>query len=412
MKTISPFPQLPDLSGIHEPVVFLNSNGNGDNFLAIGQKDELIVSIGERNVLERIDAFVEGSKDWIFGYFSYDLKNALEHLSSQSPEIMSMPLVHLIKVRSVMRWNSSTSSFYGEENPELWSHLFRENTDKRPTIEAIKLNPRIEKERYLKAVVSLQDHIRYGNIYEVNYCQEFGVSCYLGDPYPRYLHLNHYTEAPFSAYLRLGEIDVMCASPERFLSRRGDQLISQPIKGTIKRSPDPEIDEALRKALQQSEKDRSENVMIVDLVRNDLSRLAQRGSVQVEELFGVHTFKTVHHLISTVSARINQNTRFSQILKATFPMGSMTGAPKISAMNLIDSHEASARGLYSGSIGYIAPNGDFDFNVVIRSLIYHRKQKYLSCSAGGAITALSEPEKEYEESLLKAEAIQLSLALN
>jgi para-aminobenzoate synthetase component 1 len=380
--------------------------------LAMGQKAELIISVGETNVLEKIDAFVEGSPDWIFGYFSYDLKNVLENLSHQSPEIMSTPLVHLIKVKSVMRWNEKTSSYFGENTSEFWSHFFRETSDKKSTSSSIKLNPRIDKERYLKSIVSLQDHIRYGNIYEVNYCQEFGVSCHLNDSYQRYLNLNGYTEAPFSAYLRLGDIDVMCASPERFLSRSGDKLISQPIKGTIKRSADPKTDEALRIALQRSEKDRSENVMIVDLVRNDLSRLATRGSVQVEELFGVHTFKTVHHLISTVSARIPHTSKFSDILKATFPMGSMTGAPKISAMNLIDSHEASARGLYSGSIGYIAPNGDFDFNVVIRSLIYQRKQKYLSCSAGGAITALSEPEQEYEESLLKAEAIQLSLALN
>jgi para-aminobenzoate synthetase component 1 len=412
MKKILSFSQLPDLSEIEEPIVFLNSNGKGDNFLAIGQKDELIISVGESNILERIDAFVTGSTDWIFGYFSYDLKNVFENLTQHAPEIVSTPLVHLIKVKSVMRWNATMSSFYGDGTSEFWNNLFRESSKRKFSSKSIKLHPRIDKERYLKAVVSLQDHIRYGNIYEVNYCQEFGVSCLLEDSYQRYLNLNNLTEAPFSAYMRLGDIDLMCASPERFLSRMGDKLISQPIKGTIKRSDDPKIDESLRSALQTSEKDRSENVMIVDLVRNDLSRIAQRGTVQVEELFGVHTFKTVHHLISTVSAQINEASRFSEILRATFPMGSMTGAPKISAMNLIDNHEASARGLYSGSIGYIAPNGDFDFNVVIRSLIYHRQQKYLSCSAGGAITALSDPEKEFEESLLKAEAIQLSLALN
>jgi para-aminobenzoate synthetase component 1 len=408
MKTPNPLPLIPNLHGLDEPLVFLNSNGSGDNFLAVGKKDELIVHSGEEDVCAKIDAFMEGNTDWILGFFSYDLKNVLENVSHQCPELMAVPLVHMIKAESVVRWNGYKAEYSGKKTEEEWNSLFSEIPD--VELATLTLKARIEPEQYLKAVNSLQDHIRYGNIYEVNYCQEFGISCELDNAYLRYLSLNSFTEAPFSAFLRLGDIDLMCASPERFLKKVGNKLISQPIKGTIRRSGDADVDDVLRLKLANSEKDRSENVMIVDLVRNDLSRIAQRGSVKVEELFGVHSFKTVHHLISTVSAEIRENIKFSDILKAMFPMGSMTGAPKISAMNLIDSHEASARGLYSGSAGYIAPNGDFDFNVVIRSMIYHRSRKYLSCSAGGAITALSEAGKEYDESLLKAEAIQQSLA--
>jgi para-aminobenzoate synthetase component 1 len=180
---------------------------------------------------------------------------------------------------------------------------------------------------------------------------------------------------------------------------------SQPIKGTIKRGSDQEEDDQLKKRLLESKKERSENVMIVDLVRNDLSRFAARGSVRVDELFGVHTFKTVHHLVSTISCKAGPSASFSEIMSAAFPMGSMTGAPKKSAMRLIHDFEKSARGVYSGSIGYISPNGDFDFNVVIRSLLYDSMTERLFAGVGSAITAECDPVSEYEECMLKAQAL-------
>jgi para-aminobenzoate synthetase component 1 len=195
---------------------------------------------------------------------------------------------------------------------------------------------------------------------------------------------------------------VFCASPERFLEKRGELLRSEPIKGTAPRHPDAQKDEANAKQLKNDPKERAENIMIVDLVRNDLSQLAQKGTVAVEELCEIYSFATVHQMISKISCLLKPNTSFTDILKHTFPMGSMTGAPKISAMQHIERLEDFKRGLYSGSIGLIEPNGDFDFNVVIRSLIHNRNTNYLSCSVGSAVTIDATAEKEYQECLLKA----------
>jgi para-aminobenzoate synthetase component 1 len=283
---------------------------------------------------------------------------------------------------------------------------FNGNSEKR---QSLQLKPRMDREQYLQAIHQLQQHIHEGDIYEVNYCQEFYAAQSLHDPWAVWQRLNTFTEAPFSSYVQLGEHYLLSASPERYLKREGDRIISQPIKGTIKRGKTEQEEEELKQSLLHSEKERSENVMIVDLVRNDLSKSAKRGSVKVDELFGVYTFKTVHHLISTVSGELKEGTTFTQLLRDTFPMGSMTGAPKFKAMQLIDQYEYARRGLYSGSVGYITPNGDFDFNVVIRSIVYNANKPYISCSVGSAITALSDPEKEFEECLLKAEAIMKTL---
>jgi para-aminobenzoate synthetase component 1 len=197
----------------------------------------------------------------------------------------------------------------------------------------------------------------------------------------------------------------MSGSPERFLKREGDRLMSQPIKGTVRRGRSAEEDNALIDTLQSSEKERAENVMIVDLVRNDLSRIAQKATVEVTELCGIHSFQTVHQMVSTIECRLDKDKGLSDILRATFPMGSMTGAPKISAMKHIDRIEPEGRGSYSGSIGYITPTGDFDFNVLIRSLFHNSKTESLVANVGGAITSLSDAHQEYEECMLKAEAI-------
>ena len=201
----------------------------------------------------------------------------------------------------------------------------------------------------------------------------------------------------------------MCSSPERYLCKRGSELISQPIKGTAGRNADPNKDRQVIFELQNDLKERSENIMITDLVRNDLSKIASKGSVEVVELCKVYSFKQVHQMISTITAKVSGSTNPVMCIENTFPMGSMTGAPKLSAMQIIESLENTKRGLYSGSIGYFEPKGDFDFNVVIRSILYNSEKPYVSFSVGSAITAQATPEKEYEECLLKAKAMRETL---
>jgi para-aminobenzoate synthetase component 1 len=251
----------------------------------------------------------------------------------------------------------------------------------------------------------LKHHIQLGDIYEVNYCTSFSCEKRLEDNFTLFEHINDKTEAPFSAYMKQGRHEILCGSPERYMLKEGPHLSSYPIKGTIRRSTNETEDLTLRESLRNDTKEQAENVMIVDLVRNDLSKIALKNSVKVDELFGVYSFKTVHHMISTVSCELKEGIGLTEIVKATFPMGSMTGAPKIRAMQLADKYELSARGVYSGSIGVIFPNGDFDFNVVIRTMTYDSELCLIRCNVGGAITALCDAEKEYEECLLKANAL-------
>jgi para-aminobenzoate synthetase component 1 len=243
----------------------------------------------------------------------------------------------------------------------------------------------------------------------MNFCQEFYAEDAELDPYSYYIHLNKLSPAPFSVFYRTDGNYLISSSPERYLRKTGNRIISQPIKGTAPRHPDPAKDKASKQKLESDPKERAENVMIVDLVRNDLSRTAAKGSVKVEELCGIYSFSQVHQMISTVTSTLDSRFDFVDLLSTTFPMGSMTGAPKIRAMELIEDYEETKRGLYSGAVGYITPDGDFDFNVVIRSVLYNSKTKYLSFITGGAITSGSTAEREYNECLLKAKAITESL---
>ena len=265
---------------------------------------------------------------------------------------------------------------------------------------------RIHKDAYFEKVNRLLGHIHRGDVYEANFCQEFYAKETILDPWETYYRLNHISKPPFASFMRIGEQYLMCASPERYLKKIGQKVISQPIKGTARRGQNPEEDESLKMALAQDEKERAENIMITDLVRNDLSKSALKGSVDVEELCKVYSYTQVHQMISTVVSQIPKEKNAVELIKETFPMGSMTGAPKISAMKIIESLEETKRGLYSGAVGYFAPNGDFDFNVVIRSILYDASKKYVSFSVGSAITSKSNPEKEYQECLLKAKAMR------
>jgi para-aminobenzoate synthetase component 1 len=272
----------------------------------------------------------------------------------------------------------------------------------------VDMQQRLSRDQYLDAVQTLKKHIARGDCYEINFCQEFFVDNIRLDPVQAYQRLARVSPNPFSAYYHNGDAYLLCASPERYLKKSGSLVISQPIKGTIARAAGAS-DELQKSKLLQNPKERSENVMIVDLVRNDLSKICRQGSVVADELFGIYTFPQVHQMISTIRGVLRPEIGFTEILQASFPMGSMTGAPKRKVMELIDRYEAGRRGLYSGALGYIDPSGDFDFNVVIRSILYNQSTGYLSFPAGSAITHHSDPGQEYEECLLKAAAMRMAL---
>lgn len=390
------------------PVAYFNSN-NGIGRLAFG--DGPMIKLSDNNPLEELQAFIdEHQGKHLLVNLSYDLKNHIEDLTSSNPNYMNFPLGYAWVPKYMVDLEHENLIFVqGQKDSEalhFLDHFMQEEIDENFQAFPHKLTPRISKEEYIRNVESLKDHIQKGDIYEVNYCQEFfAENVEIPHKLDAYFKLNYLTRAPYSSFFFIDQFTLFCGSPERFLHRKGNHLISEPIKGTTRRGKTPEEDEVLKEALLNDPKERSENVMIVDLVRNDLSKIALPNSVEVEELFGIYSFETVHQMISRIGCDISEETTFTDILRATFPMGSMTGAPKISAMKLIEEHECFQRGIYSGSIGYIRPNGEFDFNVVIRTLVYNHVTKYLSCAVGGAITIKSDPEKEYEECHIKVKGI-------
>ncbi|GGK69087.1 aminodeoxychorismate synthase component I [Rufibacter glacialis] len=343
----------------------------------------------------------------LMGYLTYDLKNGLEKLHSQHPDYLGFPELTFFAPETWITFSAESITISSTvEEPEavaqaILATSFTGSFSQSP----IQTQARVAKEDYLQTVEQLRQHILEGDVYEVNYCQEFYAEEVRLSPLPLFWKLNQASPTPFAGFLKLEDRYLLCASPERFLKKEGNVLISQPIKGTIRRGNTPQEDEHQRQLLASSEKEQAENMMIVDLVRNDLNRVASTGTVQVEELFGLYGFRYVWQMISTVTGQVPDSVSPVEVLKATFPMGSMTGAPKIRALELIEQYEQTKRGLYSGSLGYFLPNGDFDFNVVIRSLQYNAQSGYLSFEVGSAITYDSDPEQEYQECLLKAEAI-------
>lgn len=380
-----------------------------DYLVAVGIRSEIIC--GEHCSFDLLKFYYEIKKDWIFGYFSYDLKNGIESMKSSGLDGIQMPPLHFFQPDLVfcIKNNELTIHFLKDtiasKNPDVYFEKINRITPEDVSSKAPKVKSRISREEYLRSVSGLKAHIQKGNIYEVNFCQEFYAEDVSVAPVHMFEKLNNISQTPFAAYYRMGDRHLLSASPERFMKKMGRTIISQPIKGTVRRGDSDQMDKCLKLGLINSDKERSENVMIVDLVRNDLSRSAVKGSVKVEELFGVYTFNQVHQMISTISCELDDDVHFIDAIKEAFPMGSMTGAPKIKAMELIEEYETTKRGLYSGAVGYITPDGDFDFNVVIRSILYNDTIKYLSFIVGGAITALSEPENEYEECMVKAQAM-------
>ncbi|RYU83378.1 anthranilate synthase component I family protein [Hymenobacter persicinus] len=338
------------------------------------------------------------------GFLTYDLKNELEQLSSHHFDGLHWPALHFFTPQTWLRWGPESVEIQGHSTGVLAAILATEVPAAAPGRVAT-LRPRLPKAEYLAAVEAIREDILNGEVYELNLCQEFYAESVALDPVSTFFQLSEASPTPFAGFYKWQDRYLLCASPERFVRRQGPDVISQPIKGTIRRGLTPAEDDQQRQLLAQDEKEQAENLMIVDLVRNDLARVARSGSVQVPELCGLYPFRHVWQMISTVQAELRPDTSLLDVLRATFPMGSMTGAPKIRAMQLIEHYERTKRGLYSGSLGYVWPNGDFDFNVVIRSLQYRTGTGYLSFQVGSAITYDSDPAREYDECLLKARAL-------
>jgi len=390
----------------------LNSNDNFDDY-------ELIIAYGaesflqsSKNSLKKIDKYIDKVNDWIFGYLSYDLKNEIENLTDLNKDVFNLPNLYFYQPKVIWLIKDEKAEIYSLNEKNLnedWDHInsidYKDCTEK----SSVDLITRTSKQEYIRKIKNIKKRILQGDCYEMNYCFDMYSKNKTINPYKTYIKLNDYTRSPMSTFFKLNQLYLLSSSPERFIKRINRKMISQPIKGTAKRGLDSKEDEKIKYALLSSPKELSENHMIVDLVRNDLSRVAEKGSVKVKNLNKLNTFKRVHQLISTIEAEIAVNTKFSKIISGMFPMGSMTGAPKIESMNIIDEYESTKRGLYSGSIGYIKPNKDFDFNVVIRSIIYDKLLKEINVSVGSAITFKSDPESEFEECLLKAEPMIKSL---
>lgn len=406
-------------AGQFDVFTLLNSNSSADNppdnysnFDLLLAVDPIQLFSSDENPFELIKSLSQ-KKDWHILHLSYDLKNRIEKLDSNNLDYVNFPefLFYCPAIVFEIKDKKVTVHYFKERNSEEEIREFiksiestqSENFADKPDVE---IKQRISRDEYISTINQIKEHIQQGDIYEMNYCQEFYSENAAIDPYQIYRELNEISPMPFSVFSKYKDHYLMCASPERYLAKRDNKIISQPIKGTARRGQSETEDAKIIDMLYHDEKERSENVMIVDLVRNDLSRTAAKGTVHVEELFGIKTFMQLHQMVSTVTSEFEQGKDVADILQTTFPMGSMTGAPKIRAMQIIEETEKTKRGLYSGSIGYISPGGDFDFNVIIRSILYNEKEKYLSFTVGSAITIGSKAENEYEECLLKASAMK------
>ena len=402
-----------------ETVLWLDSNNYNQKYssfdCALAADDFTSIKTDYNNAFEKLKEYQSITKDYIFGYITYDVKNDVERLSSKNFDGLNFADLYFFQPKKLIfvKGNEVEFHYLRMVDDEIESDFETIQKVKDLKIEKekseIKIKLRTHKDEYYSKVNKVLEHIKRGDIYEANFCQEFYAENATINPIEVYKHLNKISQPPFASFFKIDDQFALCASPERYLKKEGTKIISQPIKGTAKRLISEFDDAKLANDLMRDEKERAENVMIVDLVRNDLSKTAKIGSVKVEELCKVYSFKQVHQLISTVVSRVDENTNPIDILQSTFPMGSMTGAPKVSAMKIIENLENSKRGLYSGTIGYFTPENNFDFNVIIRSILYNETEKYVSYSVGGAITVKSVVEKEYEECLLKAKAMKYVL---
>ena len=394
--------------------LFLDSNEytaqGGSYECLLGADAAEICTADHGDLFGTLRSFHQEHKDWLFGHIAYDAKNNLEpRLSSQHPQKHPFPQLQFFVPQVVMGICTGSQELFIEAGNDDAAAIYREMLEcslPEKVLPKLIFQQRIDHRDYLAKIAALREHIRNGDCYEINFCNEGFCENADIDPIGVFKKLNGISPAPFAACYKLQEQYLMCASPERYLSKTGDRLMAQPIKGTARRSADHAEDELLKDALYHSEKERAENVMIVDLMRNDLARSCEAGSIHVDELFGIYSFPQVHQMISTVSGTLREAMTFADALQYSFPMGSMTGAPKVKVMELIEQYEEARRGLFAGTVGYITPHGDFDFNVVIRSLFYNAASNYLSYQTGGAITWDSDAQSEWEEMRLKAAAME------
>lgn len=395
-------------------VVFLEGNGYPEEYssfdciLAVDAFTSIKTDF--HNAFDDLKQYQQTTKDWLFGYLSYDLKNDVEDLESNNFDGLEFPDLFFFQPKKVFLLKENQLEmqylrFCDDELEDDFTEIIQTYSESFASLNKIEIKQRISKDVYVQKVNQMLHHIHIGDMYEANFCMEFYAENAIINPLEKFRKLNEISQAPFSVFFKNHKHFLLSASPERYLKKVGETIISQPIKGTSRRFADPIEDEKSKNSLASDEKERAENIMITDLVRNDLSHTAQKGSVEVKELCGIYSFLQVHQMISTVISKLDPQYSAVDVLKSTFPMGSMTGAPKISVMKIIENLEETKRGLYSGAVGYFSPEGDFDFNVVIRSILYNQEKQYVSFSVGSAITSQSIPEKEYEECLLKAKAM-------
>ncbi len=379
-----------------------------DTLIAIDEKYAVTATAG--NAFETLARFKEKYKEWMTGFFGYDLKNEVERLTSYNPDYLAFPDLYFFVPKHLILIKDNAINIQSDDSAGVFSAITKTKLHKPLAVSDVEIKTRFTKEEYVDNVNRIKEHINRGDIYVTNFCQEFYAENTLINPVNVFQKLNESSPNPFSCFFKYHDKYILCASPERFLARRGNKLISQPIKGTARRGANAVADEGIKKQLKDSLKEQQENVMIVDLVRNDLSRSAVPGTVKVEELYGIYSFKHLHQMISTVVCDLGEKFTGLKAIENSFPMGSMTGAPKIRAMELMEKYERTKRGAYSGAAGYFSPDGDFDFNVVIRSILYSAANKYLSFQAGSAIIHSADAEYEYNECLLKIKAILEVLA--
>ena len=401
---------------------FLDNCNSQDNYhtqeiiLAVEVLSEFKIISNSANWKNELNSFIETHSSYYFGHIAYNFKSIITN--EPIVEDYNFPLLYFFQPKILINYKKGIleiNSIDVEPNIvfESIKQFSTSSTDKKNIGNQLKIKAKQTKEQYIQAINALKHEIATGNCYELNYCTEFCIENVPIHPVEVYLQLTNISPTPFASFYKYNNDYVLSASPERFIKKIGAKIISQPIKGTIKTDNTNQLqDKILIETLKHSKKDKAENVMVVDLVRNDLSKVCNPGTVKVEELFGIYSFKQVHQMISTVIGDLNTNSTFADIIEASFPMGSMTGAPKHKVMQLIEQYETMKRGIYSGCIGYINDVGDFDFNVVIRSIFYNKQTKELSYKVGSGITHYSNANDEYEECLLKAKAIEQVLALN
>ena len=382
--------------------------------LAAGVIDFLKLNAG--NAFYELKQFSDKHNDWIFGHFGYDLKNEIETLVSENADNINFPDLFFFIPEIIIELSNDKINIgllNNDHNKILNEIEARNVSDYENQISSEKIiQSKFNKEEYIETIEALKKHILRGDCYEINFCQEFFIENILIEPLHVYNFLNSVSPNPFAAFYKINDKFLACSSPERYLKRKGNKILSQPIKGTWKKDfANAKQDNLNKEKLVNSSKERSENVMIVDLVRNDFSRICKEGTVKVEELFGIYSFPNLHHMISSITGELQSQMHWVDIIKATFPMGSMTGAPKKRVMELIEKYEKTKRGIFSGAVGYINPEKDFDFNVVIRSVLYNEAKKYLSFSVGSGITFYSDSESEYEECMLKMSSIKKVLTI-